>query len=81
MIMHAATSDGETVYIAVEASGVIGSGDIDRARQSADILKKLYGEDAIPAVYGFSIESEQVEQAKPKDGLAEVHIFLETERA
>ena len=50
MIMHAATADGETVYIAVEASGVVGEGDISRVRQSADILKKLYGEDAIPAV-------------------------------
>ena len=78
MIMSAETTDGETVYIAVEASGVIGSGDIDRACQSADILKKLYGEDTIPAVYGFSIEPEQVEQAKPGDDLAEVHIFLET---
>lgn len=81
MIMRAATADDETVYIAVETSGVIGEGDISRVRQSADILKKLYGEDAIPAVYGLSIAPEQVEQAKPKDGLAEVHIFLETERA
>ena len=75
--MRAATADGETVYIAVEASGVIGGGDISRVRQSADILEKMYGEDAIPAVYGFSIEPEQV---KLKDGLAEVHVFLETER-
>ena len=80
MIMRAATTDGETVYIVVEASGVIGGGDISRVRQSADILEKMYGEDAIPAVYGFSIEPEQVEQAKPKGGLAEVHVFLETER-
>ncbi|MCY4654202.1 MAG: hypothetical protein OXC95_13685 [Dehalococcoidia bacterium] len=80
MIMRATTADGERVYIAVEASGVIGSGDISRARQSADILKKMNGEEAIAAVYGFSIEPEQVEQAKPKDDLAAVHIFLETER-
>ena len=80
MIMRATTADGETVYIAVEASGVIGDGDISRVRRSADILRKLYGEEAIPAVYGFSIGPEQVERAKPKDGLVEVHIFLETER-
>lgn len=80
MIMSAETTDGETVYIAVEASGVIGGGDISRARQSADILKRLYDAEAIPAVYGFSIAPEQVEQAKPKDGLVEVHIFLDTER-
>ena len=80
MIMHAATADGETVYIAVEASGVIGEGDISRVRHSADILKKLYDAEAIPAVYGLSIAPEQVERAKPGDDLAEVHIFLETER-
>ena len=80
MIMRATTADGERVYIAVEASGVIGSGDIDRVHQSAEILKKMHGEGSIAAVYGFSIEPEQVKQAKPKNGLAEVHIFLETER-
>ena len=78
MIMSATTTDGETAYIAVEASGVIGDGDISRARHSADILKKLYDAEAIPAVYGLSIAQEQVERAKPRDGLAEVHIFLET---
>ena len=78
MVMRGVAPTGETVYVAVEAYGVIGDGDISRARHSADILKKLYGEDTIPAVYGFSIEPEQVERAKPGDGLAEVHIFLET---
>ncbi len=78
MIMRAVASDGETAYVAVEASGVIGDGDISRARRSADILKKLYGAEAIPAVYGFSIAPEQVERAEPGDSLAEVHIFLET---
>ena len=78
MIMRAVALDGETVYIAVEASGVIGDGDISRARHSADILKKLYDAEAIPAVYGLSIAPEQVERAKPGDDLAEVHIFLET---
>ena len=78
MIMRAVAPDGETVYIAVEASGVIGDGELSCARQSADALKKIYGEKAIPVVYGFSIEPEQVERAKPGDGLAEVHIFLET---
>lgn len=78
MIMSATTTDGETAYIAVEASGVIGDGDISRARHSADILKKLYDAEAIPVVYGLSIAPEQVERAKPAEGLAEVHIFLET---
>ena len=48
-------------------------------RESAGILKKMFGQDAIAAVYGFSIESEQVEQARSTDDLAEVHVFLETE--
>ena len=80
MVMRATNASGERVHVAVEASGVIGSRDIIRARQSADILKKMYAEDAAAAVYGFSIEAEQVEQAKAVDDLAEVHIFLETER-
>ena len=79
MVMRATNAAGERVHVAVEASGIIGSRDISRARQSADILKKMYGEDAVAAVYGFSIEAEQVEQARPTDGLAEVHVFLETE--
>ena len=62
----------------MEVFGVIGEGDISRVRHSADVLKKLHGEDTIPAVYGLSIAPEQVERAKPEDGLAEVHIFLET---
>ena len=80
MVMRARNADGQTVYIAVEASGVIGSRDIDRARDSAKILTKMYGEDSIPAVYGFTIDDNQVRQASATDELAEVHIFLESER-
>ena len=79
MIMRAANAAGESTHIAVEASGVIGSSDISRARESADILKKMYDEDAVAAVYGFSIEERQVQQAKATDDLDEVHVFLETE--
>ena len=79
MVMRAIDAAGERVHVAVEASGVIGSRDIGRARQSADILKKMYGEDAVAAVYGFSIETEQVEHGRATDDLAEVHVFLETE--
>ena len=75
-------SDGATVYVAVEASGVIGVRDIDRARESARVLTKLYDAPAIPAVYGFSIAAEQTELARsdPDAGLQEVHVFPETER-
>ena len=80
MVMRARNADGQTVYIAVEASGVIGSRDIERARDSAKILTKMYGEDSIPAVYGFAIDDNQVRQASATDELAEVHVFLEPER-
>ena len=80
MVVRAINTAGERVHVAVEASGVIGSRDIGRARQSAGILKKMYGQDSVAAVYGFSIETEQVEQARATDDLvAEVHVFLETE--
>ena len=79
MVVRAINTAGERVHVAVEASGVIGSRDISRARQSAGILKKMFGEDAVAAVYGFSIETEQVEHARATDDLAEVHVFLETE--
>ena len=79
MVMRATNPAGEGVHVAVEASGVIGSSDISRARESADILKKMYDEDAVAAVYGFSIEERQVQQAKATDDLDEVHVFLETE--
>ena len=49
MVMRARDVDGRTVYVAIEASGVIGSGDIGRARRSALILTKMYSENAIPA--------------------------------
>ena len=76
------TSDGATVYVAVEASGVISVRDIDRARESANVLTKLYSAPAIPAVYGFDIATEQRKrtQSDPDAGLEEVHIFIESDR-
>ena len=72
-------SDDSRVYISVEASGIINDIDIVRARQSAGILNKMYNEDAIPAVYGFTIEAPQINlaSANPEEGKEEVHIFLE----
>ena len=73
--------DDSVVYVAVEASGVINAHDISRARRSADILRRLYGADAIPAVYGYGIAPEQTMQAGAAEssGKERVHIFLETE--
>ena len=75
------TSDNATVYVAVEGAGVISAMDIDLARESADILTKLYDAPAISAVYGFTIAVEQRERAQPDPdaGLKEVHIFIEAD--
>ena len=79
MVVRAINTAGERVHVAVEASGVIGNRDIGRARQSAGILKKMYRQDSVAAVYGYSIEAEQFEHARATDDLVEVHVFLETE--
>ena len=72
-------SDDSRVYIPVEASGAINDDDIDRARESAGILSNMYNEDAIPTVYGYTIEAPQIDlaRANPEEGNAEVHILLE----
>lgn len=80
MVIQATSAQGDRIHVAVEASGVIGRRDIDRARESANILKKMFGGDSIAAVYGFSIEPVQIEQAREKEDMAEVHVFLETGR-
>ena len=72
-------SDGEPLWIAAEASGVINYDDIDRARQSATALTKLYAQDALPAVYGHRIADEQRTFAQAHDGLQEVHVFIESD--
>ena len=76
-------SDGELVHIAVEASSGIRTIDIDRARESASILHRLYGTEAIPVVYGYNIAHQQVNEAQPDpaNSLLEVHIILETDRS
>ena len=74
-------SDGSRLWVAAEASGVIDQDDIERARQSALALSKIYGEDAIPAVYGYRISDQQRQQAAAAPGLQEVHIFLEHDQA
>ena len=79
MVMRARDVDGRTVYVAIEASGVIGSGNIERARRSALTLTKMYSENAIPAVYGFSIAEPQTKQAEQTDEEAEVLVYLESE--
>ena len=70
-------SDDSRVYIAVEASRIISDDDIDRARESAAILGKMYDADAVAAVYGFTVEAPQIDLMGADPG--EVHVFLEDE--
>ena len=74
-------SDESRLWIAAEASGVIDQDDISRARLSALALTKIYGEDAIPVVYGYRISDQQREQAAATSELQRVHIFLEHDEA
>ena len=74
-------SDGSRLWIAAEASGVIDQDDIERARQSASALKKVYGEDAVPVVYGYSISERQREHAEATPELQQVHVFLEPDQS
>ena len=66
-------SDGATIWFAVEASGVINIDDIDRARQSADAITKVYEQDAVPIVYGYHISDHQRRQAREQG----VRVFID----
>ena len=68
-----------TVYVAVEASGVINDVDINRARDSAAILRRLYDAEAVPDVYGYSISGPQMrlERADEEAAREEALVFLE----
>ena len=67
-------SDRSTLWFAVEASGSIHDDDITRAKHSADILKKIFGQDAIPLVYGYRIPGRYRELAEE----LQVAVLLET---
>ena len=74
---------GELVHIAVEASSGIRTRDVNRSRESASILERLYGTEAIAVVYGYSLAEQQVSEAQPDlvNNLSEVHVILETDRS
>ena len=78
MIIRGRRGD-QIVYIAVEASGVINDEDINRARESAAILRRIYSTETIPAVYGYSIAGPQLRLARADDEAARegVLIFLD----
>ena len=65
-------TDGRWILVAVEASNVIGQRDIERARDSADALSVVFGEEALAVVVGYRIREPDRQRA---DG-ANVHIVL-----
>ena len=65
--------DRSTLWFAVEASGVINYEDITRVRRSANAITKIYGQDAVPVVYGYQINDDQRELAEQ----LEVPVFLD----
>ena len=69
-----------TVYVPAEASRVVSDDDIERVRDSAALLRRLYPEaEVVPAVYGHIVSGPQVRFARFDDavGLERVHIFLD----
>lgn len=68
-------SDRSTLWFAIEASGAINANDITRAKHSADVLKEIHGQDAIPVVYGYQISDRYRELAND----LQVPVFLDTE--
>ena len=73
LIMKAFTADGKEIWVAFEISAIIEDNDIERALESADILRRLMGIQAVAAVGGYAISNPQAEQAK--DSGVEVFIF------
>ena len=69
-------SDGSTLWFAVEASCVIGEEDITRAKQSSDVLRKVYNQDAMPLVYGYHISDTDRDLANQLN----VRVFLDPDR-
>ena len=47
---------GETVWVAVEASNKVHEEDITRCLETADALRIVFGEEALPVVTGYSID-------------------------
>ena len=65
-------SDGAQVWAAVEVSNNISRNDIERALQSAEILRTVFQRDALAVVAGYRIHPQDQEQA----GSAGVYTFL-----
>ena len=65
-------ADHSLVWVAVEVSNDIGQHDIERARQSADALSRVFCQDTMAVVAGYRIRALDQERATESD----VHILL-----
>ena len=65
-------SDGAMIWVAIEASGSINEGDIQRARESADILAVMFEQPTEAAVVGHRISVLDAERADA----ARVHVLV-----
>ncbi len=65
-------ADRSPVWVAVEVSNDIGQHDIERARQSADALSRVFCQDTMAVVAGYRIHPHDQERATQAD----VHILL-----
>ena len=73
LILRAQRQSGRTaVWVAVEASNTLDGRDVERARESADALRAIFGEEAAAAVMGHAIRSEHRQLA----GASGVEVFI-----
>ena len=67
-IMRARLSDTHTsVLVAVEASATVDAHDIERARESADLLATIFGVETIAVVAGYRIDPRDSARAEAAD--------------
>ena len=72
LVFHARRkSDGARVWFAAEVSGAVGARDIDRASESAAVLRTVFGEHAEAVVMGHRIRLHDHQRAE-QDGVAVV---------
>jgi hypothetical protein len=57
----------QRVWVAVEASNKVREGDIERSRETADILARVFEEESIAVVAGHSIDPPDLQRARAAD--------------
>ena len=69
--------DGSDVWVAVEASHTVDGYDIDRARESAAILRRMFGTDSVAAAVGYGVRGGEQAHAEAMG----VEVFVIRRRA